>query len=121
MPKGTKNMAKKSDEQLIIIQAAIETKKQELKAEMKSNKKDSDEKMTQFTENLNILTAFMMDQTNISKSSQTHKYTLTLWNLPQWSQITRGLHHFKGDTLPKLVACGPSNMRSDRQNSMSSS
>ena len=44
-----------------------------------------------------------------------------LWNLPPWSRLTGGLHHWKGDTLPKLVACGPSNMRSSHQNSMSSS
>ena len=36
-------------------------------------KKKTDEKITQLTETLNNLTAFMMDQTNNSKSSPTHK------------------------------------------------
>ena len=41
MPKVSNNMDNKSDEQFIIMQAAIETKKQE----MRFNKQDSDEKM----------------------------------------------------------------------------
>ena len=36
-----------------------------LKAEMKANKQDSDEKMMKFIETLKFLTAFMMDQNNI--------------------------------------------------------
>ena len=60
-------MENKSDEQFIIMQAAIEDNKQETK----SNKKDSDEKIMQFTEILNNLTAIMMDQTSIPKSSTT--------------------------------------------------
>ena len=38
---------------------------------------NTDEKLTQIIENLQVFTAFMMDQTNISKSSPTHKDTLT--------------------------------------------
>ena len=38
-------------------------------------KMKTDEKLTQITENLQVLTAFIMDQTNISKSSPTQKYT----------------------------------------------
>ena len=46
MPKGSNKMENKSDEQFIIMQAVIETNKQE----MRDNKKDSDEKMTKFIE-----------------------------------------------------------------------
>ena len=60
-------MENNSDEQFIIIKSAIEVNKQEIK----SNKQDSDEKMMQSTETLKLLTAFMMDQTNISKYSPT--------------------------------------------------
>ena len=66
-------MENKSDEQFIIMQAAIEDNKQETK----SNKKDSDEKIMQFTETLKVLTAFMMDQNNIQKCSTTNKDTYT--------------------------------------------
>ena len=44
-----------------------------------------------------------------------------LRTLSLWSLLTGGLHHWNGDALPKLVACGPSNMISAHQNSMSSS
>ena len=37
----------------------------------------TDEKLTQITENLPVLTVFMMNQTNISKSSPTKKDTST--------------------------------------------
>ena len=84
-------MDNKSDEKFIICKAAIEDKKQQIKADMKANKQDSDEKimqskaemkankqdsddkMMQFIETLKVLTAFMMDQTNNSKSSPTQK------------------------------------------------
>ena len=53
MSKGTNKMENKYDEQLIIIQSAIEANKQKMKAaieankhETKANKQDSDEKMT---------------------------------------------------------------------------
>ena len=45
-------MDSKSDEQFIIMQSTIETSKQEMKAEKKANKHDSDEKMMQFIETL---------------------------------------------------------------------
>ena len=38
-------MENKSDEQFIIMQSTIETNKQDMKANMKSKKQDSDEKM----------------------------------------------------------------------------
>ena len=62
-------MDTKSDEQFFIIQDTIEDNKQD-SAEKKMK---TDEKITQLTETLNNLTAFMMDQTNNSKSSPTHK------------------------------------------------
>ena len=46
MPKGSNKMDKKSNEQFIIIKAAIDSNKQE----MKSNKKDSDDKITKLSE-----------------------------------------------------------------------
>ena len=46
MPKVSNKMDKNPDEQFIIIKAAIDSNKQE----MKSNKKDSDEKMMKITE-----------------------------------------------------------------------
>ena len=39
---------------------------------------NTDEKLTQLTENLQVLTTLMMNQTNISKSSPTQKDTSTL-------------------------------------------
>ena len=59
------------------MQAKVGTNKQEMKSKMKANKQDPDEKTMEFTETLKVLTALMMDQTNISKSSQTQKDTLT--------------------------------------------
>ena len=58
-------MDTKSDEKFLIIQDTIESNKQE--ADQKQMK--TDEKITHLTETLNSLTAFMMDQTNISKYS----------------------------------------------------
>ena len=46
MPKGSNNMENKSDENLIIMQAAIESNKQEVRA----NKQYYDEKMIKSTE-----------------------------------------------------------------------
>ena len=73
-------MDTKSDEKLLIIQAIIEAIKQEAdEKQMKTAEKQmkTDEKITQLTENLQVLTALMMDQSNISKSSPTHKDTST--------------------------------------------
>ena len=46
MPKVSNNIDKKYNEQFIIMQAEIESNKQD----MESNKQDSDKKMTKFTE-----------------------------------------------------------------------
>ena len=59
-------MDNKSYEQFLIIQATVET-----------NKQDNDEKLTNIIENLKFLTVFMMDQTNNSELSPSQKYTLT--------------------------------------------
>ena len=68
------------DEQFLIIQATIEANKQEAdEKQMNTSEKQikTDEKLTQIIENLQVFTAFMMDQTNISKSSPTQKTTST--------------------------------------------
>ena len=56
-------------EQFIIIQASIEAKKQE----MKSNKKDYDEKMRKSTEEFKAMLAAIKDQINNLKYLLTHK------------------------------------------------
>ena len=73
-------MDTKSDEQFLIIQATIEANKQEADQKQMNTadkKMKTYEKLTQHTETLNNLTAFMMDQTNNSKSSPTQKDTQT--------------------------------------------
>ena len=68
MPKGGNKMDTKYDEQFLIIQSTIEANKQEAyEKDMKTAEKQmkTDEKITQLTENLQFLTALMMDQTNI--------------------------------------------------------
>ena len=62
-----------SDEHFLIIQDTIEANNQEAT----ERQIQTDEKITQLTDNLNNLTEFMMDQTNNSKSSPTHKDTST--------------------------------------------
>ena len=60
MPEGSNKMENKNEDQFILMKEEIENNKQDMKAEMKIIK-----------ETLKTLTAFMMDQTNISKSSPT--------------------------------------------------
>ena len=62
-------MEKNYDEQLIIMQASIESNKQE----MKVNKQASDDKMTKFIEEFKTMLAAISDQINIFKSSLTKK------------------------------------------------
>ena len=71
MPKGTNNMKKHYDGKFIIMQAAIESNKQE----MRPNKQDSDEKMTQFTVKFETMLAIISSQLNTLVSSPTQKYT----------------------------------------------
>ena len=78
MPKGGNKMDTKNEEHILIIQETIESNKQEADdKDMKTAEKqmNTDDKLTQLTENLQVLTALTMDQTNISKSSPTHKDT----------------------------------------------
>ena len=62
MPSGQNNMDNKSDDQLLIVQATIE-----------SNKQDSDEKMKKLIEYLKGMIASMIDQIKISELSPIRK------------------------------------------------
>ena len=53
-------MNKNSEEHFILMQSTIENNKQDMKADMKA-----------IAETLKVFTTFMMDQTNIPKSSPT--------------------------------------------------
>ena len=73
-------MDTKSDEQFLIIQATIESNKQEADEKQRKNAEkqmNTYEKLTQLIETINNLTEFMMDQNNIPKSSPTQKDTST--------------------------------------------
>ena len=73
-------MDNNSYEQFFVIQATVEYNKQQAdEKKMKPNGKQmkTDEKLTQIIENLKFLTAFMMDQTNISKFFPAQKDALT--------------------------------------------
>ena len=74
MSKLTNKMENIYDEQFIIVQAAIEYNKQEMKA----NKQDSDEKMTQFTVKFETMLAVISNQLNTLTSSPTQNDTPTL-------------------------------------------
>ena len=103
-----------SYEQFLIMEATIE-----------SNKQQSDEKMKNLTEDLKSMTTSTIKSTmghmNINKFSPGQNNHQILRTLPLWSQLTGELHHWTVDIIRKLVACGISNMRSDHQNSMKSS
>ena len=73
MSKGGNNMYTKSDEHFLATKSTIEANKQEAD----KNQVKNDEKLTILTENLQKLTTFMMDRTNISKSSPAQKDTST--------------------------------------------
>ena len=92
-------MDNKSEEQFILMQFTIANTKQDMKDKMKS-----------ITETLKVFIIFMIDQTNISKTLPTHKYALTPLEPITVVPTNRGLDHWKGGTLPKLVACLPSNI-----------
>ena len=64
-------MDTKSDKQFLVIKAAIDVNNQDTD----KNQVNTDEKLKLLTENLQVLTAFMMDQTNLSKSSPSQKDT----------------------------------------------
>ena len=100
----------KSDEQLLIIKATIE-----------SNKQYYDEKMKNLTEDLTATTASMMDEIKFRNTHQKGSIHQRLWFLLLWSCITRGVHHWKANIIQKLLAYGLSNMRSSHQISINSS
>ena len=72
MPEGGNKMDTKSDEQFLVIEATIETNKQEADKNHKKtddklkllteNHKKTNEKITLLTENLQVLTAMMIDK-----------------------------------------------------------
>ena len=107
--------------QFIIMQATIETNKQE----MKPNKQYPDDKIMKVTEYVKamIISTFtsMMDHINTLKPSTVKRDSPSFRNLPTWYRITGGIHHWTMETLKKLVACGISNMISDHQNYTKSS
>ena len=69
MTNVSNNMEKKSDEQFIIMQTIIEANKQE----MISNKQDSNEKMTKFTEEFEAMIAAIIYLISTSKYLPTKK------------------------------------------------
>ena len=87
MPKGGNNMDTNSDEQFLVIKATIETNKQEADNNNNStdekltllteNHKDTNGKIMLLIENLQVLTAMMIDKNNNSKSSPAQKDTST--------------------------------------------
>ena len=60
-----------SDEQFLVVKATIEDNNQEAD----KNHKYTNDKLTQLTDNLQVLIALMTDKTNISKSSPAQKDT----------------------------------------------
>ena len=68
-------MENKYEEQLILMQAKIENNKQDMRSEMKDIKQEMKTDMKDIKETLKVFTTFMMDQSNINKSSPTHKDT----------------------------------------------
>ena len=104
-------MDTKSDEQFLAIKATIETNKKEAD----NNQLKNDEKMTILTENLQKLTTFMMDQTNIYKSSPSQKDTSTNPDPTTVVQTNRRALTLEGGHSTNIGG-----MRSAHQNSMSS-
>ena len=70
-------MENKYEYQLILMKEEIENNKQEMKAEMTDITEDTKADMKDIKETLNNFEKFMMDQTNISKSSPVKKDTYT--------------------------------------------
>ena len=115
--KGGNEMDSKSDEKFIIIQSTIEVKRQE----MDEKKINTDEKLTNITEDLRFLTptiTSMMDQTKYSKFSLDQKDTSNPPEPTTVVPVNRRAPPLDGGNYEKMVACGISNMRSAHQNSM---
>ena len=66
-------MDTKYDEQFLLIKATIKSNKQEAD----KNHKETNEKLTLITDNLQVLIELMTDKTNIQKSSPAYKDTQT--------------------------------------------
>ena len=116
-------MDTKSDEQFLVIESTIEANKQESDNKHKKtddkltllteNQKETNEKLNETNEKLTLLlTSTNIDRTTFRNPLQTRRIHRLLRTLPPRSRLTGGLHHWKVETLPTLVACGPSNMRS---------
>ena len=73
MPKGSNKMENNNEDQFILMKEEIENNKQDIKAEMK----DVKENIKDIKETHKCFATFMMDQTNISKSSPSQKDTST--------------------------------------------
>ena len=110
MPKGGDKTEKNSDERLLIVQATIE-----------SNRQDSDEKMKKLTEDLKGRITSMMDKIAIPESSPDHKDSPKVQYPTTVVPANRRDPPFDGGHSTKFVTCGLSNMRSAHQHSMNSS
>ena len=73
MPKVSNKTDNKNEDQFILMKEENINNKQEFKAEIKDIKED----IKDIKETLNKITTFMMDQTNILKSSPAQKDTST--------------------------------------------
>ena len=95
-------MDNKSDEQFIIMQAIIEANKQE----MKSNKKDPNEKIMKLTEDFKEILASITDQINTLKYSPTQKDST---NPPYHNTVVPAYRRdppLDGGKSEKMVVCG---------------
>ena len=101
-------MDNKSDYQLLIMKAVIE-----------SNRQDYDNKNKKLAEDLTAMTASMVDQIKISKSSPSIFQSLRILTLQ--SLLTRSLYHWRVGIIRKMVARGLSNMRSSNKKYINSS
>ena len=84
-------MENKSEDQFILMKEEIENNKQDMKAEMKDIK-----------ETLKTLTAFMMDQAKISKSSPAQKDALTPPELTITVQTNKKAPPLEGGTSENI-------------------
>ena len=115
-------MDTKFDDQFLVIEATIESNKQE----SNKNHKDTAEKITVITEHQKentktlkqILAEMKKYKNSISKSSPNQKDTLTPPDPTTKVQTNRRAPPLEEESQKILVACGPSNMRSYHQHSM---
>ena len=91
-------MDTKYDKQFLVIKAIIEANKKEADR----NPVKNDEKLTKITEDLQKLTTFMMDQTNIWKSSPSQKDTSNSLDPTTVVQTNRRATPLKGEHFTKI-------------------